>query len=230
MAVKFTAREISEKYNGFARWYDVVEGIPDLLGVKKLRRGLLLRAAGNVLEIAAGTGKNFVHYPPGCQITAVDLSAGMLAVARQRADKLSLTIRFALMDAQTLGFPDECFDTVVSSLSTCTFPDPIAALGEMARVCRRDGRILLLEHGRSDREWLGRWQDRQADGFAKRLGCHWNREPAKMVRDAGLRKVSGWRTFVGIFHVIEIQPGTLFSEGSGDEQARQWNSSLWGNA
>ena len=204
--MRLTAKEISEKYNGFARWYDIVEGVPDLLGVRKLRRRLLSRATGKVLEIAAGTGKNFVHYPAGCQITAVDLSRGMLAVARQRADKLSLTIRFALMDAQTLVFPDECFDTVVSSLIEFTFPDPVIALNEMARVCRRHGRILLLEHGRSDREWLGRWQDRHVDKFAKALGCHWNREPAKMVRETGLSDVSALRTFFGIFHVIEIRP------------------------
>jgi ubiquinone/menaquinone biosynthesis C-methylase UbiE len=203
--VQLTAKEISEKYNGFAPWYDVVEGVPDYLGVRKLRRSLLSRATGKVLEIAAGTGKNFAHYPKGCQLVAVDLSEGMLAVARQRAGQSSLTIRFAVMDAQALGFADECFDTVVSSLSTCTFPNPIGALREMARVCRRHGRILLLEHGRSDREWLGRWQDRHVDRFAKSLGCHWNREPAKMIRDAGLSNVNGRRTFFGIFHVIEIQ-------------------------
>lgn len=83
--MQLTAKEISEKYNGFARWYDVVEGVPDSLGVRKLRRGLLSHATGKVLEIAAGTGKNLLYFPDGCQITAVDLSKGMLAVARKRA-------------------------------------------------------------------------------------------------------------------------------------------------
>jgi len=54
------------------------------------------------------------------------------------------------MDAQALEFPDDSFDTVISSFSTCTFPDPIAALHEMERVCTPDGEILLLEHRRSD--------------------------------------------------------------------------------
>ena len=206
MAVCFTPREISEKYDRFAQWYDFVEGVPDLLGVRKLRQRLLRRASGKVLEVAVGTGKNLLYYPEGCQITAVDLSDGMLAVARKRADKHSLPISFALMDAETLGFPDECFDTVVSSLSTCTFPNPVIALEEMGRVCRRQGRILLLEHGRSDREWLGPWQDRHADQFAKPLGCHWNRAPLELVREAGLRIVRAQRTFFGIFHLIEIQP------------------------
>ena len=206
MAVCFTPREISEKYDRFAQWYDFVEGVPDLLGVRKLRQRLLRRASGKVLEVAVGTGKNLLYYPEGCQITAVDLSDGMLTVARKRADKHSLPISFALMDTEKLGFPDECFDTVVSSLSTCTFPNPVIALKEMARVCRRQGRILLLEHGRSDRQWLRRWQDRHADQFAKPLGCHWNREPLELVCEAGLEVVETGRIFFGIFHQIEAKP------------------------
>ena len=59
MAVELASREISEKYNRFGRWYDWVEGVPDLLGVKRFRRSLLERASGSVLEVAVGTGKNF---------------------------------------------------------------------------------------------------------------------------------------------------------------------------
>ena len=61
--MQLTAKEISEKYDTFARWYDAVEGIPELLGVRKLRRRLLSHAAGQVLEIAAGTRKNLLYYP-----------------------------------------------------------------------------------------------------------------------------------------------------------------------
>jgi ubiquinone/menaquinone biosynthesis C-methylase UbiE len=129
-----------------------------------------------------------------------------LDIARKRAAKLSVNVSFLLADAEALPFSDESFDTVVSSLSTCTFPDPVAALKEMARVCRPQEKVLLLEHGRSDREWLGRWQDRHADQFAKPLGCHWNREPLEIAPKANLRVVAAWRTFFGIFHLIEAQP------------------------
>ncbi|MPZ78790.1 MAG: hypothetical protein GEU77_19995 [Deltaproteobacteria bacterium] len=67
--------------------------------------------------------------------------------------------------------------------------------------------MLLLEHGRSNRERLGRWQDRHADKFAKPLGCHWNREPLELIKDAGLKVVRSRRTFFGIFHHIEAKPG-----------------------
>jgi len=77
----------------------------------------------------------------------------------------------------------------------------------MARVCRTNGKILLLEHGRSDREWLGRWQDCREDSFAKQLGCHWNREPLELVRESGLKVNEARRVVFGIFHPIEAQPG-----------------------
>jgi ubiquinone/menaquinone biosynthesis C-methylase UbiE len=205
MAVDFSSQEISRKYDRFARWYDWVEGIPDLLGLSRMRRRLLRRASGQVLEIAVGTGKNLKFYPEVCRITAADFSGEMLNVARKRATKLSLDGSFLLADAEALPFSDKSFDTVVSSLSTCTFANPVAALREMRRVCKSEGKILLLEHGRSDREWLGRWQDRHADQFAKPLGCHWNRESLELVRETGLTVVTAQRSFFGIFHEIEAR-------------------------
>jgi ubiquinone/menaquinone biosynthesis C-methylase UbiE len=208
MAIELTTKEIAEKYDRFARWFDWVEGIPNILGVRRLRRRLLQRASGRVLEVAVGTGMNLRYYPATCRISAVDVSKEMLSVARRQAAKLSMNVSFSLTDAEALPFPDESFDTVVSSLTTCTFPNPVAALKEMARVCRTNGKILLLEHGRSDREWLGRWQDRRADSFAKQLGCHWNREPLDLVRKAGLKMNAAQRFFFGIFHQIEAAPGS----------------------
>ena len=71
----------------------------------------------------------------------MDVSIEMLKVARQRAASLSVDISFLLADAEALPFADQSFDTVVSSLSTCTFPNPVAVLHEMARVCKPAGRF-----------------------------------------------------------------------------------------
>ncbi len=198
--------EIRQKYDRVARWYNVLNALPEVLVVRKLRRRLLRHASGQVLEIAVGTGRNVRHYPQTCLITGVDFSPAMLEVARKEARRLGVKTRFLVMAAESLAFPDETFNTVVSSLTVCTFADPVAALREMARVCQADGRILLLEHGRSDREWLGRWQDRRADRHAMALGCRWNREPLDLVRQAGLAVVAARRVFFGIFHVLEAKP------------------------
>jgi ubiquinone/menaquinone biosynthesis C-methylase UbiE len=201
-----TKQEIQRKYEHFARWYDVVEGILEALGIRRLRRELLQKATGQILEVAAGTGKNLRYYPKGCQVTAEDLTLAMLSRARRRALGLHLDVSFGLMDAESLACRDHSFDTVVSTLSLCTFIDPLAALREMARVCRPGGRILLLEHGRSDRETIARWQDRWADRHAKRLGCHWNRQPLELVQQAGLTLHSGRHTCLGVFYSLEASP------------------------
>ena len=205
MTLRFTTEEIRAKYDGFARKYAVMEIPQELLGVRKLRSRMLRKAKGDVLEVAAGTGINLPHYPAGCRVTAVDISPAMLAISEERSRKLGIDAAFRVMDAEALEFPDESFDTVVSTLSVCTFPDPVSALREMSRVCRRNGRILLLEHGRSDRERLGRWQDRREDRHARQLGCHWNREPLHIARQAGLDVAHYRRTFLGVFQEIEAR-------------------------
>ncbi|MBI5119115.1 class I SAM-dependent methyltransferase [Candidatus Poribacteria bacterium] len=207
MTVPRSKADIKAKYDGMAGRYNLVETPYELLlGIKNLRRQLLQGATGKVLEIAVGTGKNLSHYSKDCEITAVDMSTGMLGVARRHAEGLGRNIAFRTMDAEALAFPDRSFDTVVSSLSLCTFPNPVAAVREMARVCRPEGRILLLEHGRSDHEWLGQWMDHRADKHARRVGCRWNRHPLDIVQQAGLTLIKAKRTFLGIMHQIEAQP------------------------
>jgi ubiquinone/menaquinone biosynthesis C-methylase UbiE len=190
--------DLRSKWDRAARWYDAAVALLEILIFRRLRRRLVARASGLALEVAAGTGLNRRHYAHGVRVVAVDLSAGMLARARKRG-----VGEAAVMTAESLAFGDRSFDTVVSTLATCTFPDPLAALREMRRVCRKGGRILLLEHGRSDRARIASFQDRHAKGHARRLGCWWNREPLEIVRLAGLIPYAAERRFFGMVHVIE---------------------------
>ncbi len=199
-------QEIRRLYDRAAGWYDLATAIPEWLGLGRLRREVLGHAAGRVLEVACGTGANFRHYPPGARVVAADLSQRMLRVARRRARRLGLAAGFAVMDGGRLAVRDGAFDTVFSSMTLCTFPDPVAALREMARACRPGGRILLLEHGRSDCGWMGRWQDRRAARHAKALGCRMNQRPPDLVRHAGLDLRRSRRAFFGVFHLMEAAP------------------------
>lgn len=199
-------KKIQQKYNKYAYWYDFLERIPEFLVIKKLRIKVLQRARGNVLELAVGTGKNLKYYSDVHRVTGIDLSPAMLKIARKRAKGLNLPVDFLIMDAENLAFRHQSFDTVVSSLSLCTFIDPVAVLREMARVCQNEGRIILLEHGRSNWNWIGRWQDYSAERYAKKIGCHWNREPLDFIHQAGLTLISVQRKFLGIFYTIETKP------------------------
>jgi len=191
-------RDLRDNWDRASRWYDLAIVALEALIFRRLRVRLLKSATGRVLEVAAGTGSNLAHYPAGLDIIAVDLSPGMLAKARHRGAR-----KVAVMDAGCLAFRDGSFDTVVSTLGTCTFPDPVEALREMRRVCRPCGSVLLLEHGRSNRPGISAWQDRHAAKWAAHLGCWWNREPLENVRKAELIPRASTRGFLGMVHVIQ---------------------------
>jgi ubiquinone/menaquinone biosynthesis C-methylase UbiE len=107
------------------------------------------------------------------------------------------------MDAENLEFADGVFDTVTSSLSTCTFLDPVRALSEMKRVTRPGGLILLLEHGHSSLGWLAKLQDRNVlQHYQQNAGCRWNQDPLRLVEEAGLKVVESRRFGLGMFHAI----------------------------
>lgn len=92
--------------------------------------------------------------------------------------------------AEHLPFADNEFDTVVDMFGLCSFEDPVAALGEMSRVCKPNGRILLLEHGRGNWERVNGYLDKWAPRHASSWGCWWNRDVRRMVRTAGLTVIS----------------------------------------
>jgi ubiquinone/menaquinone biosynthesis C-methylase UbiE len=113
------------------------------------REWVCSRAAGEILEIAVGTGRNLGHYSPGTRLTGIELSAQMLAIAERRATDADVDADLRLGDAQALEFADSSFDTVVCTLALCTIPDDAKAVAEVRRVLRPGGRFLLLEHVRS---------------------------------------------------------------------------------
>lgn len=198
---------VREIYDQLAARYDRREALGELLFLRRHRRQLLASAHGRVLEVGIGTGRNLPFYPPDCRITGVDLSPEMLKVAEQRAACLDLDVSLLPMDAHELTFPSGSFDTVVSSLSLCTMVDPIKVLTEMSRVSAINGRILLLEHGRSRYHWVSWLLDRLAPYQVKKYGCHPNRSILALAQAADLVVLRVERHFLGgIIHVIRARP------------------------
>jgi ubiquinone/menaquinone biosynthesis C-methylase UbiE len=107
------------------------------------------RARGETLEIAVGTGRNVPFYPADVRLTGIDISPGMLEIAKSRAGHLGRDVDLRLGDAAALEFPEESFDTVVCTLGLCSIPDGRGAVSEAHRVLRPHGRFVLLEHVRS---------------------------------------------------------------------------------
>ncbi len=150
------------------------------------REWVCSRARGEVLEIAAGTGRNLLFYPVQVRLTLVELSPEMLEIARHRARNLGAEADLRVGDAQDLPFPDASFDTVVATLALCTIPDDRRAVIEAVRVLRPGGRLLLLEHVRSPLLPV-RILQRVLNPLTVLLGHdHLLREPLRHVQDAGL--------------------------------------------
>jgi ubiquinone/menaquinone biosynthesis C-methylase UbiE len=218
---------ISRAYDGYAATYDDLDGgafAADTLGLDATRRALLARARGDVLELGVGTGLNLPGYDAKrvTSLTAVDISEGMLTQARKRAQGLgSMTdattketttaflsaVRFAVADAEALPFPDNSFDCVVDTFSLCVFANPEAALKEVARVLKPDGKALLVEHTRSRTvPLLGSYQDLVAGPVTKMSkGCAWNQDVEAMASRSGLRVVSAEPSLFGLLTTLEAR-------------------------
>ncbi|NOZ83057.1 MAG: class I SAM-dependent methyltransferase, partial [Euryarchaeota archaeon] len=97
-------------------------------------------------DVGTGTGAiALLLAEAGHRVTGVDLSRGMLAVARRKARKMGLEVSFRLADAEALPFESGCFDGVVSRHLLWTLPDPEKALREWSRVTRRGGRVAVID-------------------------------------------------------------------------------------
>ncbi len=160
-----------------------------------------------VLEVGVGTGKNMPYWPKDAQVTGVDLTPGMLEVARRRAKELGLAADLRLGDAQALEFPDASFDAAVATFVFCSVPDPVLGLHELGRVVKPGGQILLLEHVRSANPILGAMMDMLNPLVVRVMGANINRRTVENVRAAGLHVESVEDLRRGIFKLIVARVG-----------------------
>ncbi|CAH0474145.1 unnamed protein product [Peronospora belbahrii] len=178
-----------------------------LMGISLMRRLLLRKARGYVLEVAAGTGRNLAFYPPTSRTILTDFSCGMLDQVSKTQQQRLASCELRVMSADELAFPDNHFDTVVDTFGLCSMDDSLRTLREMQRVCKKDGgRILLLEHGRSSYTWLSGILDKFADLHAQKWGCHWNRDILMLVKEAGLEVETVYRFHFGTTYYIVAKP------------------------
>ena len=157
------------------------------------------QAAGDVLEVAVGTGRNLPFYARSAitTLTGIDLSPGMLAVARERARELGLDADLRLGNAEALEFPGASFDTVLCTISLCNVPDYRAAIAEMYRVLRPGGRLVLLDHVASDRWWVLAAQKLLEQVTRRMNGDYQTRRPLPLVEAAGFVIAESERSRLG---------------------------------
>lgn len=182
-----------------AWFYDLFMSPLERLGLARARRRLVANLGGRVLELGTGTGLLFSAYetPPA---VAIDIDASGFTRARRRDPRVALV----RADAQALPFRDDAFDAVVETLSLCSVPDPVAALGEARRVLKPGGELRLLEHVLPPGPVLARVFHWLAPAWLRLSGgCHLERRTGLLVGPAGFAVTSARDRVRGI--VAEIR-------------------------
>ena len=182
--------KISERYDNETQFQEF------LLGISRCRKRIIMEyCSGDVLEVGAGTGKNIGLFDLSKikSLTLCERSPKMLNIIREKCahifSKSHIAVPYRIMQANSeeLPFENNSFDTVIDMFGLCSYDDPLKALSEISRVCHPKGKIILLEHGKGDRNWMNDYLDKKAPSHALNWGCWWNRDIQRLVRLAGLR-------------------------------------------
>ncbi len=173
----------------FACLYGVLARVAEKGELGARRRALLASAEGRVLELGAGTGENFKHYPPQVtEVVAVEPDPHMRRQAARRIGEAAMAVELVDATGEDLPLEPSSFDTVVATLVLCSVDDPEQTLSELRRVLRPGGQLLFLEHVRARTEGLARWQDRlERPWMVVGGGCRPNRETGERHRGQRLQ-------------------------------------------
>jgi ubiquinone/menaquinone biosynthesis C-methylase UbiE len=174
----------------FARGFDRFARLMER-EIGEQREEVLAGLSGRVLEVGAGNGMNFRHYPPTVEeVVALEPEPYLRAKAGEAGRRAPLRVDVRDGLAHPLPLEDASVDAAVASLVLCSVPDPAEALSELRRVVRPGGELRFLEHVRSESPRKARFQERlDRWGIWPRLvgGCHCSRDTAAAIEAAGFR-------------------------------------------
>lgn len=154
----------------------------------ELRRRLIPKAKGRVLEVGMGSGHNLALYNPEQVefVWGLEPSMGMRQRARKNLAKSPVEVKLLDLPGEQIPLDDHSVDTVVLTFTLCTIPDWQAALAQMHRVMRPGASLLFCEHGRSHHHGVQKWQDRLTPAWKKCFGgCHLNRPINRLIEEGG---------------------------------------------
>ena len=195
---------IKKRYNRASTFYDIMEAPMEAMALKSWRVDAMKELKGKVLEIGVGTGKNIEYYTEGLDITAIDFSEKMLEKAKKKAILHNKKINLLLMDAQQMEFANDTFDTVFTTCVFCSVPDPVKGLLEIMRVCKPGGKIVMIEHVRSEKKVLGIIMDILNPLVVNFYGANINRRTLENINKAGYSKVEVTNLYKDIVKKIVI--------------------------
>ena len=197
---------VETSYRRWAPVYDATFGRITRIGRNRAVETINARQ-GRVLEVGVGTGLSLSRYAPHLEVTGIDYSEDMLDVARCRvaAENLHQVRELRQMDARTLDFPDNHFDTVVAMYLVSVVPDPERVMAEVARVCKPGGQVVIVNHFARDRGFLA-WVERLFAPLADKLGWHSDFARARIMGEPSLQVAEESRMApFGLFTFLRLQ-------------------------
>ena len=235
--------DLNAVYNATAKDFDSgMENTEYWWGIAKLRKKMAGMAAGDVLESAAGTGRNSEFYDRSKvkSLVMVDKSQGMLDVCKGKWKKMQqekhgwekkvgfwvgdLAEDSAILRVDGKG---EQFDTVVQTMGLCSTNEPEKLLRNLGMLVKPHGRILLLEHGKGHYEWINKYLDVQAPEHAKRHGCWWNRDIGALVEKSGLEILTMRRYTLGTTWWFELRRPMNFGDVDDEKEVTPRLKNWW---
>mgnify|MGYP001603574025 FL=1 len=157
----------------------------------RYRSQIVPQARGTVLEIGVGSGLNLPFYGTGIeQLYGLDPSEELLAMARKKARAIAFPIDFLAHSGEEIPLDNGCVDTVVTTWTLCTIPDPAKALKEMKRVLKPGGMLLFAEHGLAPEASIQGWQQWLNPLWSRITGgCNLNRKMDELIQVSGFQIV-----------------------------------------
>ena len=188
--MKSDSTAIKKRYDRIAPYFEGLEAVMEGLFFKNWRKRLWAKVEGHhILEVGVGTGKNFDYYPADSRITAIDFSPEMLKQAAHKKARKAVSVELELMDAQSLVFADNSFDTVIGSFVFCSVPLPLKGLKELYRVCKPGGQVILLEHVLSSNSVIAKVMNFINPAIVALVGANINRNTVKNVKSCSFASV-----------------------------------------
>lgn len=200
--MKQATNKIKERYNRISKIYNLMDYMIRSSWRKEMLRGL----EGEVLEVGVGAGANFEYYPMNINVTGIDFSPKMLEIAQSKTQKSKAEIKLIEMDIEQMEFPDNYFDTVISSCVFCSVPNPIAGLKEIRRVVKPEGKIIMLEHMRSENAFVGNALDLVNPLTVRLTGANVNRETVRNIEKSGMKIIHQQYLMTSIMRKLTISP------------------------
>ncbi|CAN3359927.1 methyltransferase Oms1p, mitochondrial [Diutina catenulata] len=200
---------MADSYDNAIKWEE--RGV--MMGAR--RRWLMHQAKGDVLEVACGTGRNIPYFRPDLvsSITFLDSSRNMVSETHKKFRASYPDFRKAHF---TVGHAEDLvkianvstdaagakYDTIIEAFGLCAHEDPVVALRNMSALLKPQGRIILLEHGRSTWSFINNHLDFRSEKRMKTWACRWNLDIAEIIDEAGLDITFEKRVHLGTTYML----------------------------